>query len=48
MKVGQNVEDDRRRCAKIREIIGYDKPLVRVGCVRAYLLELNVDVGEDQ
>ncbi|XP_065182621.1 mitochondrial enolase superfamily member 1-like [Sycon ciliatum] len=28
VKVGQNVEDDRRRCAAIRDIIGYDKPLM--------------------
>jgi L-alanine-DL-glutamate epimerase-like enolase superfamily enzyme len=28
VKVGQNLEDDRRRCAMVREIIGWDNKLV--------------------
>jgi L-alanine-DL-glutamate epimerase-like enolase superfamily enzyme len=28
VKVGQNLEDDRRRCAMVREVIGWDNKLV--------------------
>ena len=28
VKVGQNLEDDRRRCAMVRELIGWDNKLV--------------------
>jgi L-fuconate dehydratase len=29
VKVGRNLEDDRHRCAVVREIIGWDNKLVR-------------------
>lgn len=32
IKVGQNLEDDKKRCRIIRETIGSDKVLVRYQC----------------
>jgi L-fuconate dehydratase len=36
VKVGQNLEDDRRRCAVVRKIIGWDNKLVCT--ITSYLL----------
>jgi L-fuconate dehydratase len=36
VKVGQNLEDDRRRCAMVREIIGWDNKLVCTNTLQSY------------
>ena len=42
MKVGTNLEDDKRRCKLIRDCIGYDKQLVSWCYVGNALLALSV------
>lgn len=42
LKVGQNLEDDCRRCAMVREIIGWDNKLVHTVtlCFNPYLVDV--------